>query len=114
MFCSAMPHPWSSSASAAHKSTETASQDHIAVKTWVYQETQGAFVSLLLAMELPAPGFLLPCEAEEEGSAAASNVHAQPCPDVLNLKLSLLVLCSGRPTLSGLSLEGGGMKSTLL
>lgn len=90
------------------------SQDHIAVRTWVYQEAQGAFVSLLLAMELPAPGFQLPCEAEEEGSATASNVHGQPCSDVSNWKLSLLVLCSGRIALSSPSLEGGGTKSTLL
>lgn len=75
--------PWSVSPFPSQKSTATVSQDHIAVEPWVCQEAQGAFVSLLLATELPTPDFLLPCEAEEEGSAAASSVHAQPCPDVL-------------------------------
>lgn len=82
MFCSALPLPQSISAS-PQKSTATASQDHVVVETWVYQEAQGAFVSLLLAMELPTPHPLLPCEAEEEGSATASSVCAWPCPDVL-------------------------------
>ena len=78
MFCSALPLPRSISASPAQKSMATASQDHVAVETWVYQEAPGAFVSLLLATKLPTPDFLLPCEAEEEDSATASSGHAQP------------------------------------
>lgn len=67
----------------AQKLTVTVSQDHVAVETWVYWEAQGAFVSSLLVMELPTPGFLLPCQAEEEGSATAISVHAQLFPDGL-------------------------------